>query len=282
VTGLLSASGTVVERYLYSPYGSRTVLDGNFDSKGSSTYDWTIGHHGLPYDRESGLIYNRHRMLHPSLGRFLQRDPLGYVDGMSLYEYVTGNAVGRVDPRGLSAADVAYTDVYGELQEKLLRMCPKDEDGKDSVPSVAGCTCTAKGCQAQALELTKAIIDALKENRQFFSGYAGNIANKFNRRVKTCGDWQLAMQKAMHQFFAKHKFAKDLCFVEIAVDAYVSDRNQHHWMEIGSGFDTSYTCDGDYENKITREVFPAWPTGNPLPPGAVVHPLPIKKVFPES
>jgi RHS repeat-associated protein len=44
-----------------------------------------IGHQGLPHDEESGLIYNRARMLHPTLGRFTQRDPLEYVDGSTMY-----------------------------------------------------------------------------------------------------------------------------------------------------------------------------------------------------
>jgi hypothetical protein len=39
---------------------------------------------GLLHDKEFGLIHNRARTLHPRLGRFLQRDPMGHVDGMSL------------------------------------------------------------------------------------------------------------------------------------------------------------------------------------------------------
>ncbi len=43
----------------------------------------------------------RNRNYHPDLGRWLQRDPLGYVDGMSLYEYVRGNPLKFLDPFGL-------------------------------------------------------------------------------------------------------------------------------------------------------------------------------------
>ena len=32
---------------------------------------------------------------------FLQRDPLGYVDGMGLYSYVGGWSINRVDPKGM-------------------------------------------------------------------------------------------------------------------------------------------------------------------------------------
>jgi RHS repeat-associated protein len=58
-----------------------------------------IGHQGLYHDAETGLIYNRARMLHPTLGRFTQRDPLGYVDGMSIFAYYAGMK-GGVDPNG--------------------------------------------------------------------------------------------------------------------------------------------------------------------------------------
>ncbi|MFN5496261.1 MAG: RHS repeat-associated core domain-containing protein, partial [bacterium] len=40
----------------------------------------------------------------PTLGRWLERDPAGYVDGMGLYEYVRGGPIAAVDPSGLSTA----------------------------------------------------------------------------------------------------------------------------------------------------------------------------------
>jgi hypothetical protein len=43
----------------------------------------------------------RHRHYAPDLGRWLSRDPLGYVDGMSLYEYVGSYPMNITDPSGL-------------------------------------------------------------------------------------------------------------------------------------------------------------------------------------
>jgi hypothetical protein len=40
---------------------------------------------------------------HPALGRWLSRDPAGYVDGMNLYEYGGSQPSLRQDPRGMEA-----------------------------------------------------------------------------------------------------------------------------------------------------------------------------------
>jgi hypothetical protein len=44
---------------------------------------------------------------HPTAARFLQRDPTGYADGMSLYEYTRSMPIGVADPAGLTAAPPA-------------------------------------------------------------------------------------------------------------------------------------------------------------------------------
>lgn len=41
----------------------------------------------------------------PTLGRWLERDPIGYIDGLNLYQYVRGNPTGYVDPSGLIQED---------------------------------------------------------------------------------------------------------------------------------------------------------------------------------
>ncbi len=55
---------------------------------------------GQWFQVESGLHYNWHRHYDPSLGRYTQPDPLGFVDGPSVYAYAR-NAPGEfVDPDG--------------------------------------------------------------------------------------------------------------------------------------------------------------------------------------
>jgi RHS repeat-associated protein len=79
------------------------VLDSNFaaDGDGLSDQEMLSGHQGLLIDLNTGLVYNRNRVLHPTLGRFAQRDPLSFVDGPSLYQYVSSSPMVYNDPRGL-------------------------------------------------------------------------------------------------------------------------------------------------------------------------------------
>jgi len=50
----------------------------------------------------AGLGAQAGAMLHPTVGRWIQRDPAGYVDGMSLYAYVGNRPVTHSDPTGLT------------------------------------------------------------------------------------------------------------------------------------------------------------------------------------
>ncbi len=103
----------VVERYEYSPYGEVTILHGQRDSDGADTSGsaWSaratytfanaILYAGYRHDSNTGLYHVRHRYLHPTLGRWPTRDPIGYGDGLNLYEYVRSGPVTGTDPFGL-------------------------------------------------------------------------------------------------------------------------------------------------------------------------------------
>jgi RHS repeat-associated protein len=103
VTGLTDSSGTVVERYHYTPYGQLTVLDANFgtDLDGASDVANPVMYTGQRYDTKSGLYHFRNRYIHTQLGIFIGRDPTGYDGGsLNLSEYTLGNPLKHLDAYG--------------------------------------------------------------------------------------------------------------------------------------------------------------------------------------
>ncbi|MFQ5512662.1 MAG: response regulator [Candidatus Krumholzibacteriia bacterium] len=68
-------------------------------------------------DPESMNMHYRYRTYSPTLRQFMQRDPLGYVDGPSPYQYVRGNPGRYVDPFGLHDD----FDNFDEIDEELAR-----------------------------------------------------------------------------------------------------------------------------------------------------------------
>ena len=88
------------QRYMYDSYGKTYFLNTDW-SAGSSSYDNAILYAGYYRDSETGLYHVRNRMYHPNLGRWMQRDPLGYVDGKNLYEYVRSRPMDLMDSNGM-------------------------------------------------------------------------------------------------------------------------------------------------------------------------------------
>ncbi|MEZ6049211.1 MAG: RHS repeat-associated core domain-containing protein [Planctomycetaceae bacterium] len=104
VTALVDDSGTVLERYHYSPYGTQIVLDANFATDGDGVSDVLneVTYTGRQFDIDTGLYHYRNRYYHNQLGMFVSRDPIEFSgETFNLSQYVNSNPGNDIDPSGL-------------------------------------------------------------------------------------------------------------------------------------------------------------------------------------
>jgi len=124
VMALTDAAGVLAETYQYDAYGRVHFFSASGIQTGSSTLDNPYLFTGRLYDADAGIYYYRARYYHPELGRFLNPDPKGFIDGMNLYEYAMSNPLRYTDPRGTSVKTCdAHTFSFDV--EKIKNMIPK-------------------------------------------------------------------------------------------------------------------------------------------------------------
>ncbi|HYE03247.1 MAG TPA: RHS repeat-associated core domain-containing protein [Phycisphaerales bacterium] len=90
-----------------------------------------IGYCGYLFNREIQIYKVRFRDYDPALGRWLERDPAGYVDGPNLFQYVGSRPVSRKDPLGLGPTDEQMNmRQWAREQRDDCAVClPVDEEG---------------------------------------------------------------------------------------------------------------------------------------------------------
>jgi len=68
---------------------------------GTSATSTPFRYTGRRLDAETGNYYYRARFYTPTLGQFIETDPVGYADSLNLYAYVGGDPVNATDPSGM-------------------------------------------------------------------------------------------------------------------------------------------------------------------------------------
>ena len=123
VMAISNASGSMVERMEYDAYGMPSFFDANGQVIMQSQIGNTILFTGREYDYASETYYYRARSMQPALGRFMQHDPLGYVDGMNDYSYVRNRAILMVDPLGLQQKSCDDNNSCKASEKKFNNSC---------------------------------------------------------------------------------------------------------------------------------------------------------------
>ncbi|HYE34308.1 glycohydrolase toxin TNT-related protein [Methylocaldum sp.] len=110
VVAVTNAAGAITASARYDAFG-RILAGGNLPR---------YGYAGREPDA-TGLIYYRARYYDPTLGRFTQRDPAGFVDGLNPYAYVGNNPVSFTDPLGLTKvpASVQSPSAFARASQRI-------------------------------------------------------------------------------------------------------------------------------------------------------------------
>jgi RHS repeat-associated protein len=94
VRDLVGSTGLLLNHLQYDSFG-------NLLAQSVPTKTTRYGFTGRELDTSLGLYYYRARYYSPELGRFLQEDPLGFIDGTNSFGYVSNNPLIYTDPTGL-------------------------------------------------------------------------------------------------------------------------------------------------------------------------------------
>lgn len=97
VAGLARATdGALTAQYEYNAFGETVAIEGTYAAQ--NPFRFSTKH----TDSETGHLYYGHRSYAPSLGRWLNRDPLGEEGGLNLYGFVENAPTTWADPFGLA------------------------------------------------------------------------------------------------------------------------------------------------------------------------------------
>jgi len=98
---ITNSSGVVTDKYAYDAYGALLTHErstGSIDQP--YQYVGQLGYYTHHQEPDFGLLQLGVRFYDAEVGRFTQRDPIGYRGGWNVYAYVGGNPVFFVDPSG--------------------------------------------------------------------------------------------------------------------------------------------------------------------------------------
>ncbi len=94
IVAITDKNQQIDETYTYSAFGVVTSVGNGINNPYSFT--------GREWDSEASLYYYRSRYYNRKIGRFISKDPIGFIGGLNLYRYVGNNPINFRDPYGLN------------------------------------------------------------------------------------------------------------------------------------------------------------------------------------
>lgn len=111
VTVITDGSANKSAEYEYDVYGKIKDKTGTFKNEITYTGRWL--------DEDTGLHYYRARWYDADNGRFISRDPIGFMGGVNFYGYCYNNSVNYVDPLGLLGQEAVKEQLDKHIGDRL-------------------------------------------------------------------------------------------------------------------------------------------------------------------
>jgi RHS repeat-associated protein len=168
IISVTDSSGGLIGVNAYDEYG----IPGSSNVVGER-----FGYTGQAWLPELGMAYYKARIYSPTLGRFLQTDPIGYADGANWYAYVGNDPVNFADPLGLEQIVITGTrppcggvsmgglcvlgQTLNQLLERLQTRITDDNSGSRGRPET-------KPQNGQSQKLPQCLLNFLNRNTSGF------------------------------------------------------------------------------------------------------------------
>jgi RHS repeat-associated protein len=118
-TMMTNAAKASVWAAIWTPWGTPQSITGAETNDARFPGQW--------FQLEAGLAYNWYRHYDPSLGRYTQPDPLGFVDGPSVYAYAKSKPLQFIDPEGLMGSGHGTSQSFNPNGNTTPEIYPQDE-----------------------------------------------------------------------------------------------------------------------------------------------------------